>query len=80
MGKILVMEECDPRFAELDELIAQERARQGGAHPLNVINPGVKQHGVVSAYTNYGCRCGPCRDAERLYRAKLRRHARSTIR
>lgn len=29
-------------------------------------------HGTPNAYTNYGCRCDPCREAHSLYRSERR--------
>jgi hypothetical protein len=29
-------------------------------------------HGTINAYTNYSCRCGPCREAGSAYRSEAR--------
>lgn len=39
------------------------------------LGPG-RTHGIRGTYHD-GCRCGPCREAERLYRARLRGSKRS---
>jgi hypothetical protein len=34
--------------------------------------PSFVSHGTPNAYTNYGCRCDPCREAHSLYRSERR--------
>jgi hypothetical protein len=40
-------------------------------------DPSEARHGTVGEYTNWGCRCDPCRDVYNSYE-RARRHARAS--
>ena len=57
-------------MTEQSKASARKRKQRQAAQARVAANPDAGDHGSTNGYTNQGCRCQPCRDANNAYYQK----------